>query len=63
MRSRMSSPPIPIANVLPAPAALMLKRAAQVPVELNDPLSRVKAIDRAIRQVKLQYPKFFQQEQ
>lgn len=63
MRSRMSSPPIPIANVLPVPAALTLKRAAQVPVEPNDPLSRVKAIDRAIRQVKLQYPKFFQQEQ
>jgi hypothetical protein len=58
----MAQPPIPIANVLPAAAALTLKRAAQVPIEPNDPLSRVKAIDRAIRQVRLQYPRFFQQE-
>lgn len=59
MRSRRISPP---ASVLPASAARLLQQAAQVPITQDDPLARVKAIERAIERVKRGYPQFFRQE-
>jgi hypothetical protein len=52
----------PPANVLPPEAALLLQQAAQTPITRDDPLARVKALEKATERVKRQYPQFFQQE-
>ena len=49
----------PPARVLPLEAALALQRASQVKNTRQDPLARAKAVNRAIRYVRLQYPMFF----
>ena len=45
--------PLPPANVL------QLQRAAQTPITRDDPLARVKAIEKTPQRIKSQYPQFF----
>lgn len=48
-------------KLLPCAAAVLLQQAAQTPTPVNDPLARVKAIDKAIERVKRQCPQFFKE--
>lgn len=50
----------PPANVLPRDAATLLQQAAQTPITRNDPLARVKAIEKAVERVKRDHPQYFQ---
>lgn len=51
---------LPPANVLPREAAKLLQQAAQTPITRNDPLARVKAIEKAVERVKRDHPQYFQ---
>lgn len=44
---------------LPEEAVLMLRRAASTPIPSGDRMARAKAVDHAIRFVRLKYPQFF----
>lgn len=48
----------PLAQVLPAAAAMLLRQAAETAIAA-DPLARVKAIERAIARVKREWPAYF----
>jgi hypothetical protein len=50
----------PPAGVLPQEAATLLQQAAQTPITRNDPLARVKAIEKAVERVKRDHPQCFQ---
>jgi hypothetical protein len=50
----------PPANVLPREAATLLQQAAKTPITRNDPLARVKAIEKAVERVKRDHPHCFQ---
>ncbi|CCJ53227.1 bbp39 [Bordetella bronchiseptica 253] len=45
--------------LLPCDAIAMLQRAAAMPITASDPLLRIKAVERAIQQVKWMYPWHF----
>jgi hypothetical protein len=49
-------------RVLPAAAIALLQRAAQTPITADEPLARVKAIEKATKRVKQQYPEFFKKD-
>ena len=51
---------LPPANVLPREAATLLQQAAKTPITRNDPLARVKAIEKAVERVKRDHPHCFQ---
>jgi hypothetical protein len=46
-------------TLLPLDAQAMLRRAAATPVTDADPMARLRAVDRAIKHVKLAHPKLF----
>lgn len=48
-----------ISAVLPPAARIKLQRAAQTPIPADDPLARVKAIEKATQWIKQNYPQFF----
>ncbi len=50
----------PLARVLPFAAAVLLHQAAET-VITADPLTRVKAIERAIARVKREWPTYFRE--
>lgn len=52
----------PANKPLPLEAKLLLQRAAETPITVDDPLARVKAVDHAIQRVKRDYPNFFSDE-
>lgn len=52
--------PPPLAQVLPTAAAMLLRQAAET-VNTADPLTRVKAIERAIARVKREWPTYFRE--
>lgn len=54
------SQPTPSA-LLPPAARVKLQRAAQTPTPADDPLARVKAIEKAIQWAKQNYPQFFKE--
>ena len=58
----MDKRPPPLAHVLPPDAEKILQQAAQTPVHAGNPIPRRAAIDRAVAQVKQQYPQFFRKE-
>jgi len=47
------------ANLLPKSAVEILQQAAKTPIPQNDPLARVKAIDKSIARVKRNWPQYF----
>ncbi len=53
-------PPLPHA-LLPPDVIRMLQRAAQTLITQDDPLARVKAIEKATNRVKHHYPQFFKE--
>lgn len=55
----MKKLPPPLATVLPRPAALALRRAAETPDDPKDPLAKIKAIEHATAKIKNEYPFFF----
>lgn len=52
----------PLAKTLPQDAALRLQRAALTLIPENVPLTRVRAIEKAIERVKSDYPQYFKKE-
>lgn len=48
-----------LSTVLPPAARIKLQRAAQTPIPADDPLARVKAIEKATQWIKQNYPQFF----
>ena len=46
-------------RLLPAAAIRALQEAARTPITAADPLARVKAIERATRRIKRDYPHLF----
>lgn len=48
-----------VSTVLPPAARVKLQRAAQTPIPADDPLARVKAIEKATQWIKQNYPQFF----
>ena len=58
----MNTEPKPLARVLPRFAAEALQKAALTPIPENDPLVRLKAIEKASEWVRHQYPRFFRKE-
>lgn len=49
-------------QLYPVAAQAILQRAAQTPITPDDPLARVKAIDKANQQVKQLFPQYFRKE-
>lgn len=49
----------PLHSLLPPSAIKALQEAAKTPITAADPLARVKAIERATRRIKLDYPHLF----
>lgn len=47
---------------LPYEARAQLVRASQTPIPSGDPLARARAIEEANKQIRFQYPRFFQKE-
>ena len=56
------NPDRPAHQVYPAAAQAILQRAAQTPITPDDPLARVKAIDKANRQVQQLFPQYFRKD-
>ena len=50
-------------GLLPIDARMILQRAAQTEIPLDDPLARLKAIENAERQIRLRYPSFFRSDE
>lgn len=48
-----------LSTFLPPAARIKLQRAAQTPIPADDPLARVKAIEKATQWIKQEYPQFF----
>jgi len=49
-------------TVLPPEAIALLRRAAQTPITRDDPLARVKAIEKATERVRHQFPQSFKEQ-
>jgi hypothetical protein len=49
----------PIHTALPVEAQLELMRASLTPITRDDPLARIKAIEKATQRVKHNHPQFF----
>ena len=52
---------LPQSTLLPPDAVQLLQQAAKTPIPWRDPLARAKAIDKAVAQIKRQYPQFFKE--
>ncbi len=48
-------------TVLPPEAIALLRRAAQTPITRDDPLARVKAVEKATERVRHQFPQSFKE--
>lgn len=55
----MNQPATWSSRILPPDAIARLQRAAQTPIPQNDPLARLKAIERAAQWTRLKYPRYF----